>query len=206
VTAGSLLVAAADVVQAPNDKQQLEPMPGEIGDLPAELGAVDTLLADAGYFSEDNVNACAADGIGPVIAIGRHRRWPRRSTADRKPGKGAFAMNLIQIASIIGAALAVSFGAIGPARQAGLAGQAQAEATGQRVAALANLQRERDEMRSGLETGARQLALTIAARLLGRVPADATTAALLQSLESRLAAVTEEERRTLAGAILPTSL
>ncbi|HTN09998.1 MAG TPA: hypothetical protein VL154_03400 [Acetobacteraceae bacterium] len=50
------------------------------------------------------------------------------------------------------------------------------------------------------------MALTIAARLLGRVPADATTAALLQSLESRLAAVTEEERRTLAGAILPTSL
>jgi hypothetical protein len=61
-------------------------------------------------------------------------------------------------------------------------------------------------MRSELETGARQLALTIAARLLGRVPADATTAALLQSLESRLAAVTEQERRTLAGAILPTSL
>jgi hypothetical protein len=117
VTAGSLLVVAADVVQAPNDKQQREPMLGKIGDLPAELGAVDTLLADAGYFSEDNVNACAADGVGPVIAIGRHRRWPRRSTADRKPGKGAFAMNLIQIASIIGAALAVSFGAIGPARR-----------------------------------------------------------------------------------------
>ena len=92
------------------------------------------------------------------------------------------------------------------AEQAGLAAEAQAEATGQRVAALANLQRERDEMRSELETEARQLAPTIAARLLGRVPADAVTAALLQPLESRLAAVTEEERRTLAGAILPTSL
>jgi hypothetical protein len=76
VTAGSLLVVAADVVQAPNDKQQLEPMLGKIGDLPAELGAVDTLLADAGYFSEDNVNACAADGIGPVIAIGRQAHHP----------------------------------------------------------------------------------------------------------------------------------
>jgi transposase len=68
VAADSLLVIAADVVQAPNDKQQLEPMLGKIAELPDELGKVDALLADNGYFSEANVNACAATGIGPVIA------------------------------------------------------------------------------------------------------------------------------------------
>jgi transposase len=68
VVADSLLVIAADVVQAPNDKQQLEPMLGKIAELPDELGKVDALLADNGYFSEANVNACAATGIEPVIA------------------------------------------------------------------------------------------------------------------------------------------
>ncbi len=69
--AGSLLVVAADVVQAPNDKQQLEPMLDQPAGLPEELGIVGKLLADNGYYSEANVNACAAAGIEPVIAMGR---------------------------------------------------------------------------------------------------------------------------------------
>ena len=68
VAADSLVVIAADVVRAPNDRQQLEPMLGKIAELPDELGKVDALLADNGYFSEGNVNACAATGIEPVIA------------------------------------------------------------------------------------------------------------------------------------------
>ena len=76
VAAGSLLVIAADVTQAPNDKQQLEPMLGKIAELPDALGKVDALLADNGYFSEDNVNACAAAGIDPVIAMGREAHHP----------------------------------------------------------------------------------------------------------------------------------
>ena len=71
VAAGSLLVVAADVVQAPNDKQQLEPMLNQIADLPEALGEVGELLADNGYFSEGNVNACAPAGIDPVIAMRR---------------------------------------------------------------------------------------------------------------------------------------
>ena len=51
VAAGSLLVVAVDVVQAPNDKQQVEPMLEKIGALPEGLGKVDHLLADTGYFS-----------------------------------------------------------------------------------------------------------------------------------------------------------
>jgi len=76
VAAGSLLVVATTVVQAPNDKQQLEPMLSKIADLPNELGEVGELLADNGYFSESNVNACAAAGVDPVIAMGREAHHP----------------------------------------------------------------------------------------------------------------------------------
>ncbi len=76
VAAGSLLVIAADVTQAPNDKQQLEPMLDKIAGLPKDLGKVGKLLADNGYFSEGNVNACAAAGIEPVIATGREAHHP----------------------------------------------------------------------------------------------------------------------------------
>ena len=76
VAAGSLLVVAADVTQAPNDKQQLEPMLGKIADLPDALGEVGELLADNGYFSDANVSACAAAGVDPVIAMGREAHHP----------------------------------------------------------------------------------------------------------------------------------
>jgi hypothetical protein len=76
VAAGSLLVVAVDVVQAPNDKQQLEPMLGKIGALPKELGAPETLLADTGYFSAANVEACEKAGIDPLIAMGRQPHHP----------------------------------------------------------------------------------------------------------------------------------
>ena len=55
VAEGSLLVVATDVIQATNDKQQLEPMLGKIGALPKELGGAKTLLADTGYFSAETV-------------------------------------------------------------------------------------------------------------------------------------------------------
>ena len=42
---------ATDVVQAPNDKNQVEPMLEKIGALPEALGEVEHLLADTGYFS-----------------------------------------------------------------------------------------------------------------------------------------------------------
>jgi hypothetical protein len=88
VAAGSLLVVAADVVQAPNDKQQLEPMLDKLAELPEEMGKVGELLADNGYFSEDNVNACASRGIEPVIAMGRqahHSPLAERFAEDPAP-------------------------------------------------------------------------------------------------------------------------
>ena len=76
VAEGSLLVVALDVVQAANDKQQIEPMLGKIDALPEELGKVETLLADTGYFSARNVAACEAVGIEPLIAMGRQPHHP----------------------------------------------------------------------------------------------------------------------------------
>jgi transposase len=76
VTAGSLLVVATNVVQATNDKQQVVPMLGKLGTLPLDLGKTETLLADAGYFSDANVHACVAAGIEPLIAMGRQSHHP----------------------------------------------------------------------------------------------------------------------------------
>ena len=69
VAAGSLLVVAADVVQAPNDKRQLAPMLDKLAALPEDQPG--TLLADTGYFSAANVETCQTAGIAPLIALGR---------------------------------------------------------------------------------------------------------------------------------------
>jgi transposase len=76
VAAGSLLVVASDVVQAPNDKQQIEPTLTKLDALPEELGDVESLLADTGYFSGANVEACEKAGVKPVIAMGRQPHHP----------------------------------------------------------------------------------------------------------------------------------
>src|SRR5262244_3244296 len=76
VAADSLLVVAADLVQAANDKQQVEPMLGKLAALPADLGRPQTMLGDNGYFSAANVAACAAAGIEPLLALGRTPHQP----------------------------------------------------------------------------------------------------------------------------------
>ena len=71
VDTDSMLVAAETVTQATNDKQQVVPMVEQLQALPEELGGVKRLLADTGYASEDNINACAQAKIQPLIALGR---------------------------------------------------------------------------------------------------------------------------------------
>lgn len=85
VAEGSLLVIANDVTQAPNDKQQIEPALADLAALPEALGKAETILADTGYASEANVNACAEAGIDPLIAQGRQDHHPKldeRTAAD----------------------------------------------------------------------------------------------------------------------------
>jgi transposase len=67
----SMLIVAGHVSQHTNDKQEMKPALDRIDALPRELGAVDTLIADTGYFSEANVISCEAKQIAPYIALGR---------------------------------------------------------------------------------------------------------------------------------------
>src|SRR5471030_3115595 len=76
VAEGSLLVVAVDVVQAANDKQQLQPMLNKVVALSDTLGKVETLLADNGYFSAGNVVACEEVTVQPLIAMGREAHYP----------------------------------------------------------------------------------------------------------------------------------
>jgi transposase len=88
VAAGCLLVVANDVVQASNDKQQVVPMLEKLDQLPDELGAIETLLADNGYFSEANLQACVAAEVDPLIAMGRqphHQPLAKRVASSPPP-------------------------------------------------------------------------------------------------------------------------
>ena len=77
----SKLVVAAHLTQHSNDKLELEPTLKNLAALPKKLGTVTELLADSGYFSETNVNACVGEEITPYIAVDRqsHNRslWER---------------------------------------------------------------------------------------------------------------------------------
>ena len=79
----TMLVVVPAVTTAANDKQQVEPMIDKLRALPAGLNAPAALLADTGYYSEHNVEACLEAGIEPLIAVGReghHPHWKERYT------------------------------------------------------------------------------------------------------------------------------
>lgn len=91
----SLLILKTQTVQATNDKQQVQPMLQQLHTLPVELGEADTLVADAGYYSEVNVNACDAHPITPLIAVGReeHHSDPMERFIEPAPlAEGATAV------------------------------------------------------------------------------------------------------------------
>lgn len=96
VATGSLLIVAAEVTQAPNDKKQLVPMIEKLKSLPTELGRTQRILADGGYLSEANVEGCAAAKIEPLIALGRcghHVGWKKRfAAAPKAPPDSATAL------------------------------------------------------------------------------------------------------------------
>jgi transposase len=88
VDVDTMLVLATTVTQAPHDKQQVKPMLAALDALPETLGTAETRLADHGYFSQDNVKACAERNITPLIALGREaHHWPlaERLAPDAPP-------------------------------------------------------------------------------------------------------------------------
>ncbi len=81
VDSESMLVMVPQVTQAANDKEQVKPIVAKLQALADGLNQPGQLLADSGYFSEQNVEACNAMGIEPLIAVGRdrhHAHWRAR--------------------------------------------------------------------------------------------------------------------------------
>lgn len=78
VDTDSMLIVAARLTEAPVDARQIEPMLAQLAALPKDLGRVDTLIADAGFFSAANVQKCETAKVTPLIARRRdqhHRSW-----------------------------------------------------------------------------------------------------------------------------------
>jgi transposase len=99
VDTDTMLVLASTLTQAANDKQQLTPMVAALTELPREVGAVDSLLADSGYFSQANVTACIEAGIAPLLATGRETHylpWQTRVTEPAPPPDDADAVQRMQ--------------------------------------------------------------------------------------------------------------
>ena len=97
VTMDSRFVVSADVTQATNDKAQLEPALEQLATLPATLGSVEAVAADAGYYSATNVNACENAGVTPYLAMRReaHHSWlaVQLRTPDAEPKADASAVD-----------------------------------------------------------------------------------------------------------------
>ena len=77
----SHLIVAEHVSDHTNDKQELAPALRCLDERQEAVGQPRALLADAGYFSDENVRRCEAEGIEPYIASGRERH--HRPLADR---------------------------------------------------------------------------------------------------------------------------
>ncbi len=79
----TMIVVATGMAQVATDKQQVEPMLKTMAALPEELGTVEHVLGDNGFFSAANVEHCVNANIEPLLAAGRnkhHPRWEERFT------------------------------------------------------------------------------------------------------------------------------
>ena len=91
----SMLILATHVSQATNDKEQVEPMLKKVQANPEGLNQPETWLADSGYYSEQNVTACVAAKIEPLIAVKRdahHPHWRDRFGEPEPLAEGASAV------------------------------------------------------------------------------------------------------------------
>ncbi|HET9878151.1 MAG TPA: IS1182 family transposase [Candidatus Limnocylindria bacterium] len=86
VDEGGQVILSSTLVPSGADSPQL---PGALTDLAESLAAAgiddtpEVLLADAGYFSETNVEACTEAGIEALIATGRHKHGEKPAVAQR---------------------------------------------------------------------------------------------------------------------------
>jgi len=86
----SMLIVGNHITQQSNDKLEVTPAVENLSRLPDKLGSVETLSADAGYFSTDNVEECEANDIIPYIAVERqqHNVPPQERFTEPEPLSG----------------------------------------------------------------------------------------------------------------------
>lgn len=77
----TMLIVGQHLSQNPNDKLEIDPALETLKALPEQLGTVEGLLADAGYFSEANVESCMEENILPFISA--HRDKHNQSLKER---------------------------------------------------------------------------------------------------------------------------
>jgi transposase len=90
VDVGTMIIVECHISQAPNDKQEITPALAALNTLPDKLGKVDTMLADAGYFSKDNVASCEKSEIDSFIPPnrGKHNQPLTARFSDLEPLPG----------------------------------------------------------------------------------------------------------------------
>ena len=83
----TMLIVGQHLSQNTNDKQELKPALESLTALPDNLRTVDGLLADAGYFSEANVESCLGEQILPFISVRRdaHNQSLKERFAEPEP-------------------------------------------------------------------------------------------------------------------------
>ena len=91
----TLLIVTTHVSQAPNDKQEMEPALTNLKRLPQALGTVTEILADNGFFSEDNVTLCEENEVTSYIAVKRESHHPLLMERFREPPPLSDAANAV---------------------------------------------------------------------------------------------------------------
>jgi transposase len=81
----TMLVVAQHVSQSTNDKQEVEPALENLEAVAPVVGKAEAMIADTGYFSTANVDACHARGVEPYIAAGRDPHHPPLAERRSEP-------------------------------------------------------------------------------------------------------------------------
>jgi len=85
VDVDTMVIVGSHISQSSNDKKEIIPTLTALDSLPEKLGNVGFILADAGYFSDDNVSACEKAEVEPFIPPGREKHNKPLSERFAKP-------------------------------------------------------------------------------------------------------------------------
>jgi transposase len=81
----TMLIVENHISQCPNDKLEIETAMEGYSKLPEELGNIEALVADSGYFSEANIKKCKDDQIVPYITPDREKHNQSLTERFSKP-------------------------------------------------------------------------------------------------------------------------